>query len=81
MIKYIKPRLIFVNSSLASKILLCNMRFSECKKFMCHSLRLNDKLIPVILSHSITGQRRLDEHTRNRLVWYLKRVSKVAATK
>lgn len=70
-IEQINPRVIVVNNALASRIIRERLEINELDNDKgYHKL----KGIPIFFSGMLSGQRALDKHSRERLIWHVQRV-------
>lgn len=73
-LKNINPKIIVVANALVSKIMQSYFKdylstFHEDMGF--HTIKINDRNVPIFFSGMLTGQRALDNHTYKRLKWHI----------
>ena len=76
-IREIKPVAIVIVNALASKIIQSHPKFPqisdrEFEKYGYHHIILNNKKIPIFFSGMLSGQRALDNGSKERLKWHIK---------
>ncbi|MBP7139408.1 MAG: hypothetical protein KBA47_00545 [Caldisericia bacterium] len=74
LINKINPKIILVANAFSSSLIktLLKERIKYSKEEGYHLLELNSKEIPIFFSSMISGQRALDDHSFERLVWHMK---------
>lgn len=72
----INPKGIVINNARGSKIVLDYFKddLAYDSETGCHLLTTKSGKIPVFFSSMLSGQRSLDVHSRERLVWHIKKV-------
>jgi len=77
MIKKIRPQVIVVVNALASKIIKSELKdkisaLNEHKG--SHTIKVNNKAVPIFFSGMLSGQRSLDNGSYERLSWHIRQV-------
>lgn len=69
------PPVIVVGNALASHILRSRLDLGQlCPENGCHFAQIGGRPTPIFFSGMLTGQRALDVHSRERLIWHVKKI-------
>jgi len=72
----INPKVIVINNARGSKIVQEYLKDGLVydSELGCHLLKVGDSRVPIFFTSMLSGQRSLDVHSRERLVWHIKKV-------